>query len=147
MYDCTIFNRATSRNLPSQSPCGTKVSLTCQRRCPYIAQACYIILGGSTYFTLLRFGLIAILWTFSRFNTHSGSQTERNFDGNCERIPLFRSKRYLTRKYFDHKSRIYWITKDTRVLPQTMIKNACIYAFKKTWSNRVFFNKSTCRCF
>ena len=90
---CMIFNRATSRNLPSQSSCGTKVSLTCRRRCPYIAQACYIILGGSTYFTLLRFGLIAILWTFSRFNTHSGSQTERNFDGNCERIPFFKSKR------------------------------------------------------
>ena len=44
------LNRATSRNLPSQSPCGTDASLTCQRRCPYIAQACYIILGGSTYF-------------------------------------------------------------------------------------------------
>ena len=44
------LNRATSRNLPSQSPCGTDASLTCQRRCPYIAHACYIILGGSTYF-------------------------------------------------------------------------------------------------
>ena len=61
----------------------------------------------SSPFTLLRFGLMAILWTFSRFNTHSGSQTERNFDGNCERIPFFRSKRYLTREYFDHKSRLY----------------------------------------
>ena len=47
------LNRATSRNLPSQSPCGTDASLTCQRRCPYIAQACYIILGGLTYFAFL----------------------------------------------------------------------------------------------
>ena len=47
------LNRATSRNLPSQSPCGTNVSLTCRRRCPYIAQACYIILGGLTYFAFL----------------------------------------------------------------------------------------------
>ena len=61
----------------------------------------------SSPFTLLRFGLMAILWAFSRFNTHSGSKTERNFDGNCERIPFFESKRYLMREYFDHKSPIY----------------------------------------
>ena len=58
-------------------------------------------------FTLLRFGLMAILWTFSHFNAHSESQTEWNFDGNCERIPFFWSKRYLMREYFDQKSRIF----------------------------------------
>ena len=57
------LNRATSRNLPSQSPCGTDASLTCQRRCPYIAQACYIILGGSTYFAFQQLFYVTQIWT------------------------------------------------------------------------------------
>ena len=54
------LNLATLRNLPSQSPCGTNASLTCQRRCPYITQASYIILGCLTYFPFL-FALLRYL--------------------------------------------------------------------------------------
>ena len=48
------LNRAISRNLPSQSPCGTNASQTYQKCYPYIVQACYIILGGSTHFAFYQ---------------------------------------------------------------------------------------------